>query len=272
MIPKRLFRYRPLGSTMLKCPACRSGIVTVTCPTCHTDLDFEQDQREQLVFTKGVVYFPSRTQFNDPFDCIAPDFSSIEPGRLEAFIHKRVAEEWPNATDAEREQKVREFSQSPAEMERMSQEVADYLGVLSLTSKHDSVLMWSHYANSHKGFCLEFDTSAKPFASARKVQYRETRYAFDVDARPEETATNFLLTKHKDWVYEDEWRLIADKGREEYQFPPYVLTGVIFGSAISDADKIKVKEWIGKGRSRPRFYRASLKRTEFALDIEPEPS
>ncbi len=150
--------------------------------------------------------------------------------------------------------------------------MADYFGVLSLTSKRDSVLMWSHYANSHKGFCLEFDTSAKPFASARKVQYRETRHSFDVDASPEETATSFLLAKHKDWEYEDEWRLIAPKGRKKYQFPPYALTGVIFGSAISGADKIKVKEWIGKGRSRPRRYRAKLKRTEFALDIEPEPS
>jgi hypothetical protein len=257
---------------MLKCPKCQSGIVTATCPTCHTDLDFEQDQREQLVFTEGVLYFPSRTQFNDPFDCIAPDFSRIQAGKLEAFIRKRVAEEWPNATDAERKQKVRDMSQSPAEMERRSQEVADYLGVLSLTSKPDSVLMWSHYANSHKGFCLEFDTSAEPFASARKVQYRETRHSFDVDARPEETATNFLLAKHKDWEYEDEWRLIAEKGREKYQYPPYVLTGVIFGSAISYADKLKVKEWIGKGRSHPRCYLASLAQTEFALNIKPESS
>jgi len=246
--------------------------VTVTCPTCHTDLDFEQDQREQLVFTKGVLYFPSRTQFNDPFDCIAPDFSSIPPGKLEAFIRKRVAEEWPGATDAERKEKVREIPRSPAEMERMSQEVADYLGVLSLTSKRDSILMWSHYANGHKGFCLEFDASAEPFASALKVQYRETRHSFDVDAHPRETATKFLLTKHKDWEYEDEWRLVAEKGRETYQFPSHVLTGVIFGTAISDTDKLKVKEWIGKGRSRPRCYRARLNQTEFALDIEPEPS
>ena len=51
----------------------------------------------------------------------------------------------------------------------------------------------------------------------------------------------------------------------------HVLTGVIFGSAISDTDKLKVKEWIGKGPSRPRCYRARLNQTEFALDIEPEP-
>lgn len=31
------------------------------------------------------------------------------------------------------------------------------IGILSLTSKNDNLLMWVHYANSHKGFVVEFN-------------------------------------------------------------------------------------------------------------------
>ncbi len=31
--------------------------------------------------------------------------------------------------------------------------------------------MWSHYADSHKGICLEFDTSFEPFNKSRQVKY-----------------------------------------------------------------------------------------------------
>ena len=36
-------------------------------------------------------------------------------------------------------------------------------GVCCLSEKHDDVLMWSHYSNGHKGFCLKFETSYEPF-------------------------------------------------------------------------------------------------------------
>uniref|UniRef100_UPI0020CD2CC1 DUF2971 domain-containing protein n=1 Tax=Vibrio cholerae TaxID=666 RepID=UPI0020CD2CC1 len=36
-------------------------------------------------------------------------------------------------------------------------------GILCLSAKEDSLLMWSHYGNSHKGYVIEFDTSHKFF-------------------------------------------------------------------------------------------------------------
>ncbi|TOQ62498.1 hypothetical protein CGG93_22215, partial [Vibrio parahaemolyticus] len=41
-----------------------------------------------------------------------------------------------------------------------------------LADKPDNNLMWSHYANSHKGFCLEWDVTkinAEPVTYQRKI-------------------------------------------------------------------------------------------------------
>ncbi len=31
------------------------------------------------------------------------------------------------------------------------------IGVICFSSNYDNILMWSHYANNHKGICIEFD-------------------------------------------------------------------------------------------------------------------
>ncbi len=38
----------------------------------------------------------------------------------------------------------------------MMNAINDTIGILCFTEKNDNLLMWSHYANSHKGFVLEF--------------------------------------------------------------------------------------------------------------------
>jgi len=44
-------------------------------------------------------------------------------------------------------------------------------GVACFSAKNDDILMWAHYADGHRGFCLEFDTTYAPFNKARKVNY-----------------------------------------------------------------------------------------------------
>ncbi|MBV9575704.1 MAG: DUF2971 domain-containing protein [Gammaproteobacteria bacterium] len=41
--------------------------------------------------------------------------------------------------------------------------VHNQLGILSLSSCNDSILMWSHYADFHKGFCIGFKTNSLGF-------------------------------------------------------------------------------------------------------------
>jgi hypothetical protein len=149
-----------------------------------------------------------------------------------------------------------------AERERFSthiqQTTGEKLGILSLSENPTSLLMWAHYAASHHGFVLEFD-SAHPFFNQQKnprealrhllpVTYSTERPSitlYDPDADEETWGQRLIaeafLTKSTDWSYEREWRMflpLADSelahdvlGRVHlFEFPTEALVAVIFGA------------------------------------------
>lgn len=232
---------------------------------------FPGDERELDTFKRSCLYFPSRSQFNDPLDCTPPSLSDSR-AELDAFIEIRTEEEFKELSIEQRREKAAELKQSSMdEIYDFSVQVADHLGILSLATKRDNVLMWSHYANSHRGFCLEFDASMEPFCRAHRVIYASHRQPFSFATDPaanRANAENFVLTKHADWEYEGEWRVIAPKGRESYPFSQQALVGVIFGCSMSDADRNRVMSCIRLTRCHPAIYQATGNEKEFGLEID----
>ncbi len=90
-------------------------------------------------------------------------------------------------------------------------EAADSFGFLCFSETWRSPVMWSHYADRHRGLCLGFDI---PESHLLKVEYSYKRIAsplkFDV---PEplrlKIATSHIATKFAGWSYEREWRCIS---------------------------------------------------------------
>ena len=93
------------------------------------------------------------------------------------------------------------------------------IGVICFTIHDASLLMWSHYANNHKGICIEFDTENSFFQGKfscdynpnigiiRKVDYRAERPLF-IDPQELVNSTEFWFIKSLEWQYEDEYRLL----------------------------------------------------------------
>ncbi|WP_172912759.1 DUF2971 domain-containing protein [Pantoea stewartii] len=125
--------------------------------------------------------------------------------------------------------------------------ILDTYAFICLSSRADSNLMWSHYADSHRGFCIEFKGE---FINARKVTYADTIPSLktidllkvNLFDDPFEKLGNDILaalcTKLKEWEYESEYRVIASKELAEFNGPPYFkkvpydyqwLESVIFG-------------------------------------------
>ena len=145
------------------------------------------------------------------------------------------------------------------------------VGILSLTERCDDLLMWSHYANGHRGFCLEFPSSIQEvfFGRAQPVVYSANRSIFDPRAPEDKQVEDVVLTKSEHWMYELEWRVIDhENGEGLCEFPAETLAGVIFGCWTSDKDKTKVRRWIDEGGLKPTIYQAKQKRLDFRLEIE----
>jgi hypothetical protein len=139
--------------------------------------------------------------------------------------------------------------------------------ILSLSANPSHELLWSHYANGHRGVALVFDASDGEFGSAIKLTYVEELVPMDIT--DENEASNFrtsLLTKRAAWAYEDEYRCVAaDTGdpflqlhQQFLSFEPRRLLGIIFGANLSHADKDEIVNW---SRERPvplTFWQATI--------------
>ncbi|MEQ3636518.1 MAG: DUF2971 domain-containing protein [Thalassolituus sp.] len=122
-------------------------------------------------------------------------------------------------------------------LEYQINEIQDSVAILSLTTSDENPLMWAHYGDEHRGFCIGYDVSCPFFssdyclipASKGKVMYKDEKPVSDspefnpglydtflqavgleenVTSKTEEIARKLYLTKSEDWEYEDEYRVV----------------------------------------------------------------
>jgi hypothetical protein len=161
-------------------------------------------------------FFPG---LNDPFECIVPSFLDTPSDILRSFLEEKVREFRPGLTCDQ----IREGA-AAIDLERLRQDMqndVDKVGILSLTERRDDLLMWSHYANSHRGLCLEFATSIYEvfFGRTQPVVYSGERSIFDPREPETKRVENVVLTKSKHWTYELEWPLSSRTVRGRTSFP-----------------------------------------------------
>lgn len=125
-----------------------------------------------------------------------------------------------------------------------------YGRVCSLSADPRNITMWSHYANGHKGVCLEFDlVSAKPimYMNAERFQkeFSATHMSrllsrLDNKNNPNikkaayfvEKLRRLYAIKTSDWAYENEWRIW--RGEKHYNLQgSECLSRILVGPRIS---------------------------------------
>ncbi len=134
----------------------------------------------------------------------------------------------------------------------LNERMASEFRILSLTETPINLLMWAHYADSHKGAVIEFDTSHAALKSPRSAtdELRYPRKVLYVDHMPKASldqtnAEVLFLTKGKPWAYEKEWRIlqaarfaVATSGEQPteiclYEMPHSAVTSVTFGAGAN---------------------------------------
>ena len=117
------------------------------------------------------------------------------------------------------------------EINKSLNKIRDSILVSCFGMNNNSILMWSHYANKHRGACVEFEIEDKNF---EKVEYDKKVPSFELSnlleislghnfANKEIDGSNDeyrrfikpLLTKSSDWIYEDEIRCIYSSTKRD---------------------------------------------------------
>lgn len=146
--------------------------------------------------------------------------------------------------------------------------IDDKFGVIALTSLKNDPLMWSHYADSHRGFCIEYDFEnyLKVGKNVKSlifpIDYSKIRVSIDenildkVDIRDfkgngKEDITKLfvrgLYSKHTSWKIEKEWRSISvlkENTIEARKIESFKVKSVSFGNKMNDRIKRVLYELI----------------------------
>lgn len=231
----------------------------------------------QSLLSRNELYLSAPSQFNDPFDCAATFDLSCTPKEAEELAERTLARtNFGLTVEDMRAAKVRFLAQVPTSQasgadERMriahDQNMRAAMGIYSLSARADSPLMWSHYADSHRGLCIGFDSSSEPFNAAQKVKYSRNRIPVNPFKHGQEAIlTNSILQKSIDWMYEEEWRIAHPNGaRKSVPFDGRTIKTIVFGAHMQDQQKVLVREWLGG--HEPLFYQASVSKNAFTVDL-----
>ena len=176
------------------------------------------------------------------------------------------------------EVKQRFSEASNSAMVKCRKMISEKCRVTCLSERMDSPLMWSHYANKHFGFCLEYDfthTMVKryPDLNMAKIMLLPVIYSekrpllsrvltnnkimlpyYKTGKMPMEVVESIvygLLFKSPDWSYEREWRIIGmDMEKPTMKLPS--ARKVFLGANMEESAKERVIE-IAKKKHIPVY-------------------
>jgi Protein of unknown function (DUF2971) len=279
------------------------------------------------ILTGHSLLWSRPSKFNDPFDC-QPRFRSpiltpeLERSCVEEFLRvidgnapslsiKNIAGKLhsilSSAIKAERVDRneaieafvsgLRESMDPSRGLEKKYFEMLvgnlNDVKVLCLTRAFSNILMWSHYADNHRGALILFGpvSTDSQFRIARSVRYTDDLpYTYDPDIIPKlfsgqvsstdpdllDSAMNkVVFTKATAWSYEDEFRILAGSGfnpDKEIEFNGFNMAdvvAVIFGARSNREQDRAIALAASKHYPAAKWFNSELRDDMFGLKLEP---
>lgn len=270
---------------------------------------YPSEESWEYLFKKRTIRFTPLNEFNDPFEGKPSTnliFDSIESA---AYFYRKSAPKIAANKLLYVDESFMNFlysiykyycgvnfidDGSEEELRKKLFSAATKLnGAFCMTKNVDNILMWSHYADSHKGFIIGFYTNEILNAIRRKAPYADMPIYYSED-RPIlsmenaiddgnpltywKVARDSFFTKSIIWEYEEEWRiLIGLAGQDDKAFrvnpvqkiSPNAVSCVIFGMAMSESKILQKCREIKQSPSwgHVLLKRAVLHNTKYELEI-----
>lgn len=183
-------------------------------------------------------------ELNDPFELLSP--ASTNPEVRQAFL-------------------------------AVKQALAQYTGLLCFSGDWRNPVLWSHYADRHRGLCLGFDVTAElvPVLYTRKRLRVDMNKVSDGGQSAEDEILKVLTTKFSHWRYEKEYRMFIHleerdaNGLYFYEFDDKVTLKQVIVGHESTITRRQLKRALGdlapdvevlKGRLAFRSFRVVRQR------------
>jgi hypothetical protein len=226
----------------------------------------EINSHTKSILTANELYFSCPTKFNDPYDCNPPINSNATEEEIKDWLNlMRFSEEFlPTVKNL--------LENDPDFIKRTALEKINNIGICCFSTLENSILMWSHYADYHKGICLTFDINQDPdfFLTPCIVHYAQILPHFNYFNNNSKEITKLIRTKFTDWSYESEVRILKSNAEIQnnknsanpriFKFKNEALIEIIFGTNTSEEDIKIIKKLCEKsGKNHVKFSKMKLK-------------
>lgn len=202
----------------------------------------------------------------------APKFDQLNDP-CEALISLEYLQDLTDSFKKSRIKGLKSMGHSISDAAHSIAKIRDKFGIYSLSKSHSDEVMWANYADSHRGFCIEYESDYL-FDSS----FYDLKYHFPViysKSPPEMGVQDFINPstikilkkigghKSKSWKSEKEYRIITDKiGKNKYNFRS--VTAIHFGIRISEENRSQLIDSL-KGRGI-KYYQTSLSQRKYKLE------
>lgn len=221
------------------------------------------------LFDKNELYLNSRLQFNDPFD--SHPFLSGEITQDDILMSLSPSEQ---ISEDEKRERLKGKDTNKIFEEYFYDRIFNKIGIKSFSEKVDSISLWGNYADSNKGYCIEFKKIDSEITKALEVSYQVNRpiinkrdFLTNEDFFTSELAKS-LLIKSLHWQHEKEHRIsFHGKAFSYIKVNPKEITAIYFGCEC-DVDYIDLMKRYTENRNIA-LYKCRKHSAEYKLIFEP---
>jgi len=238
----------------------------------------------KCILTDGTMKFSHHSEFNDPFDCktVYNIEKSMEFVKSRPDLFKEAGRQLKlsPAQRVSRRKQMEHGIRRSLENGEFHNGVIGEVGICCLTKKPDNILMWSHYAENHKGFVVEFtiDHNSENMNMGNveeklygwDVEYTESMPVITAGERDFNAVKDVFLMKSPDWAYEAEYRVLAmHKGSGIHKFDQKLISRVIAGVNMLEENFDELKNLVNQlndtNGTDIEVVRAKMSKTEYRI-------
>ena len=217
-------------------------------------------QRDLKSLKNNLYYASSSLNLNDPCETISDSEKFITQSKsFSRFLGFKSKEALQIVDESYRD--VLSFDQK--------------MGIYSLSQSYLDELLWAHYANSHKGFCIEYDLDL-----LLESYKSDTKFSFPITYTKKPPVIGLLDVatnrnngiikkiggfKSKRWAYEQEFRIITNNcGLHSYNFQ--AVKSIYFGLRMEEKQRLEIMQRL-KGRGI-KYYQIEQIPTSYNFTIK----
>lgn len=242
---------------------------------CWTD---KPRDKKKDILKKNILHFSNPIDFNDPFDSMLPvifdekyrnsqqfyrDFLEVDN-----FLGKtHYSLEEIEAISMDRFLNPHKVRYDTAVMtESIRRSTTENVRISCFTTRKDNMLMWSHYADQHKGICIGFRTIL--MQDDKLVMFAKMQYAKHFPKLTQLRRSRTLFVKSADWKYEHEYRILNVDAHSQISYPKQAVCEVVIGYKMPDRIRKSLMAFLQKNYPDVRIANAVPNPTKFKMDIK----